>query len=165
MLLWRLCKVEFKYYSRYLPLVFSNNRPILEAASSVFLLAMSIVAVVIGCQSESWRRAVLFGWVLPGRLSVIILAFAFDYLPHRPERTLRSENEYTATNVISLYGEYTQILTWPLLHQNYHNIHHLAPYVPFYFYSTIWHATKDELMMYGTKIKPVFGYASPAKSK
>jgi beta-carotene hydroxylase len=144
----------------------TNKRPLLEAISSIFSLGMYVCVIALGCRGDaSTRRVLLFGWVLPGRLAVIALAYAFDYLPHRPERTLRSENEYTATNVTALFGECTQLLTWPLLHQNYHNIHHLAPYVPFYYYSTIWHATKEELIRNGTEIKPVFGYTSATKSK
>lgn len=164
LLMSRLCIVEYKYYSRYIPLLLKGERPLFEAVSTVISL-VGYIGAALWLSQVGLGRCVLFGWILPGRLAVILLAYAFDYLPHRPDRTLRSENEYTATNVTSVYGDFTSLLTWPLLHQNYHNIHHLAPYVPFYCYSTIWHATKRDLLQHGTQIKPVFGDSYCAASK
>jgi fatty acid desaturase len=104
-----------------------------------------------------YARTLMFGMLLPGRLAVALLAFFFDYLPHRPHAVSRATNEYVATGVATLYGDWAAPLTLPLLYQNYHIIHHLAPYVPFYFYSRLWYAYKDELTEKGTSVKPLFG--------
>ena len=70
---------------------------------------------------------------------------------------LRSESMIKATSVVSVMNEVTWPLTWPLLHQNYHNIHHLWPYIPFYYYSDVWVAYRNELMDLGTDIRPLLG--------
>ena len=43
-----------------------------------------------------------------------------------------------------------------LLHQNYHNIHHLYPYIPFYKYGSIWAKHRQELIDRGTRVLPFF---------
>ena len=121
-------------------------------------------------------------------MAVGILACTFDYLPHRPPVAYshnnkesppystvpipRSDSEYTATCVTSFIGSNDyQILTWLLLYQNYHNIHHLVPYIPFYYYSAVWEAYKTELLAEGTVINPILynptlaTLAAPANSK
>ena len=148
----RWMTIEIKYYITYLPKL--HTRPASEAFSAVTQLVVMIVVLVWLFQS-GYGNTVLYGWVLPGRFSAMILAYAFDYLPHRPHKVSRYRDMYEATAVTSLYGQQTWLLTWPLLHQNYHNIHHLAPYVPFYLYSVIWHKTKKDLIKKGTKIKPL----------
>ena len=40
------------------------------------------------------------------------------------------------------------------------DIHHIAPYVPFYMYSTIWHHHKDDLIAEGTEIHSLIGIDS-----
>lgn len=156
-----MCLVEYKYYARYIPLLLSGQRPTAEAIITLLTLLLYLTSAVVLGQT-GFSRCVWYGWILPGRLAVVWLAYAFDYLPHRPTRSLRTDNEYAATNVTALFGSTTSFLTWPLLHQNYHNIHHLAPYVPFYYYSTVWHATSKELLAQGTVVKPIFGYVDTA---
>ncbi len=106
--------------------------------------------------SPNNRHLALCCWIIPGRIAGVLLAFFFDYLPHRPHTHTGEADPYRATSVTSLFGENSDVLTPLLLGQNYHNIHHLAPFVPFYQYSTIWHAFKDELILKGTKIKSIF---------
>lgn len=144
--------IECKYYGVYLPKL--HTRPIAEAVWAILNLVLLIVSIIFLC-SNGYGREVFWGWLLPGRIALALLAFFFDYLPHRPHEVPKAVNPYEATSVTSLFGEQTFYLTWPLLHQNYHNIHHLAPYIPFYMYSTVWHGMKTELLTKGTKIKPI----------
>lgn len=144
--------MEIKYYVVYLPKL--HTRPRSEAVQAILIL-VAMVLTIWALFSLGYGRTILWGWILPGRLATAFLAFFFDYLPHRPHLVSKRENPYVATSVTSLIGEYTSPLTWPLLHQNYHNIHHLAPYIPFYLYSTVWHRLKPELLAKGTKIKPI----------
>ena len=146
--------VELNYYYMYLSKVF--QRPLSEGLPAVINLLLNII-VVTYLANHGYFKEVVWGWVLPGRTSVGLLAYFFDYLPHYPHHTTRSSDIYKATSVTSLYGDKTWWLTWPLLHQNYHNIHHLAPFVPFYMYSTIWHSFKKDLVHRGTEITPIFG--------
>jgi fatty acid desaturase len=148
----RWLTMELKYYAIYLPKL--HTRPRAEAIWSIAVL-LGMIASIRALYYHGYGDTILWGWILPGRLATALLACFFDYLPHRPHKVSRHESPFVATNVTSLTGELTSPLTWPLLHQNYHNIHHLAPYIPFYMYSTVWHHLKPELLAKGTKIKPI----------
>ena len=148
----RWMTIEIKYYTIYLPKL--HTRPIREAIWAVTSL-IGMITIIYTLYNNGYDKAVVWAWILPGRLATAILACFFDYLPHRPHIISKKENPYIATNVTSLIGTQTSILTWPLLHQNYHNIHHLAPYIPFYMYSTVWNTLKSDLIAKGTKIKPI----------
>lgn len=169
---------EYHYYYMYLSNIFSRPK---EEYREVLLNLLLYVVYLVALAQLGLFAVALYCWVLPGRVAVGLLSFAFDYLPHRPHTVTRFENVYEATSVTALfnYNSHHQshsasdsvgksdhnnssgynlgvmLLTWPLLHQNYHNIHHLAPYVPFYHYSTVWHAYKKELLARGTKVKSI----------
>jgi beta-carotene hydroxylase len=86
----------------------------------------------------------------------MFLAFSFDYLPHRPHNSARSQNPIKATSVTSLFTRSDAwLLTLPFLQQNYHNIHHIWPYIPFYKYSQAWAAMSTSLLDMGTEIAPM----------
>lgn len=144
--------IEFNYYSLYIPKI--HLRPLKEALITLVEL-LGFIALALYLFRNGHGRTAFWGWLLPGRLALGFLAYFFDYLPHHPHLVTRKENEFLATSVTSLFGDQTFYLTWPLLHQNYHNIHHIAPYIPFYMYSTVWHAFKTELVAKGTQIKPI----------
>ena len=81
----------------------------------------------------------LWYYYLPFKFATVFLSMTFDYLPHRPHSSL---DIYEGTSVTSIYGNtkdtaFIQPLTLLLLYQNYHNIHHLYPWIPFYHYSTV----------------------------
>ena len=48
-------------------------------------------------------------------------------------------------------------LTVPLLYQNYHNIHHLYPTIPFYKYPVMWRNHRKILLELGTPVGSWFG--------
>lgn len=145
--------MELKQYTNYFPRIL--QRPPLERYITLATI-VGYLMVIFTAYRAGLGTEILYGWILPGRIAVTLLAFAFDYLPHRPHDVPRSVSDYQATCVLSVVGDWTTPLTIPLLYQNYHNIHHLAPYVPFYYYASIWHATKNELLQNGTTIKPIF---------
>lgn len=154
----RWMSIEIKYYSIYLsPSVFFGRQ------LSERLIAIGQIAINIGiiwyCTQHGYTHAMLYGWVLPGRVAVFFLALFFDYLPHRPHSHTRKESEYLATSLTALWPSKSSVslLTWPLLQQNYHNIHHLVPYIPFYMYESVWSQCKDELEAAGTQTFPIFG--------
>jgi fatty acid desaturase len=127
------------------------------------------VFVVYQLLQRGYAHEVLYGWIIPGRLSVGFLACFFDYLPHRPPPdaqgtigtpTPRTLSDYTATCVTSLFSQTDMwMLSYVLLYQNYHNIHHLAPYIPFYTYAKVWHHFEDKLKEQGTVVNSVLGPA------
>lgn len=89
----------------------------------------------------------LLTWVLPARLAIFLLAFSFDYLPHRPHRVTAAENRFLATRIVD-----SRVLEVVLLAQNYHLIHHLYPAVPFYRYRQVWTAEEHVLREKGAPI-------------
>lgn len=148
----RWMTMEWKYYTLYLPNLF--NRPLDEALATLAQLAFMIAAITALC-CNGFAHEALYAWILPGRIAASLLAYFFDYLPHRPHDVPRTESIYRSTHVTSLIGTWSSPLTWPLLQQNYHNIHHLVPFIPFYQYATVWHALKDELLEKGTQVFPI----------
>jgi fatty acid desaturase len=91
----------------------------------------------------------------------MFLAFSFDYLPHRPHTATRSRNPIKATSVTSLLTRTDAwLLSLPLLYQNYHNIHHIWPYLPFYKYSQAWAAMSTSLLELGTEVAPILSFKS-----
>jgi beta-carotene hydroxylase len=148
----RWLTVDLSYYARYLPLL--STRPFSEACGAVAQLAWHAMwmwhLTVAG-----YGHVVLYAWLIPGRLALAWLAFTFDYLPHRPHSHTRAENPIAATAVTSLFGTAVWPLTWPLLQQNMHNIHHHWPFIPFYMYDTVWQRHKEDLLGMGTAIIPV----------
>jgi fatty acid desaturase len=55
-----------------------------------------------------------------------------------------------------LTAVYDGFLTPFFLSQNYHNIHHLYPFLPFYHYGAVWRKHKVELIKRGTRVLPIF---------
>eukprot|EP01038_Epipyxis_sp_PR26KG_P010660 gene10660-14316_t len=148
----RWMTTEWYYYYLYLPKL--HKRPLAEACTAILQLILIASFIIYWCY-YGFISTLMWGWIIPGRVAIGCLAFSFDYLPHRPHNITRHDNIYKATNVTSLYGNESWYLTWPLFHQNYHNIHHLAPYIPFYMYSIVWNAKKSDLLLKGTEIKPI----------
>ena len=159
--------IELKYYVWYIPSL--PFRPYSETLPTVMYLLCMIFGLRYLLRSP-FSDCVLYGWLLPGRLALSLLAYFFDYLPHRPHVVTGRTNQHHATSVTTLYSSSVSsssssssflndgFLTLPLLSQNYHNIHHLAPYVPFYLYGRIWRRYKKELIEAGTPVTPVFGF-------
>ena len=93
----------------------------------------------------------LYCHMLPGILAIGFLAMVFDYVPHRPHQT---SDVYKGSNVTTMFGS-ESVLTPILLYQNYHNIHHLYPWLPFYRYSAVWYRLRDQLIEKGTVSVPL----------
>ncbi|GAC1630763.1 MAG: hypothetical protein NVS9B10_23450 [Nevskia sp.] len=118
---------------------------------------VAITLALLGGYGAMWAlgygvQATLY-WLLPSRLAILWLAFAFNFLPHHPHQTLQSHNPYAATNARQ-GGE--PLAKWLFLYQNYHVIHHLFPSVPFYRYLRIWNARQAEFTALGTPVVPLF---------
>ncbi|MEI2701190.1 MAG: fatty acid desaturase [Baekduia sp.] len=81
--------------------------------------------------------------LVPQRLAILWLAYAFDYLPHHSLTATPSEDRFRTTrNRIGLEW----LLSPLLLYQNYHLVHHLHPVVPFYRYLRVWRRNEDDYL-------------------
>lgn len=112
------------------------------------LLLMSIFVL---CAWLGYLKEALLYWILPSRLAIFWLSFAFNYLPHHPHQVEQRHNPYAATN-IRKGGD--ALLKWVFLYQNYHLIHHLYPSVPFYRYLKIWRKDQSEYLKHGAPMVP-----------
>ena len=121
---------DFHYYAVYA----MRPRPLRERIESYATLAL-LVAIASALVATGHGRTVLFGWLLPARLAIATLAFAFDYLPHRPHNTPAKVDRFAATHVFE--GPLKYVLS---LGQSMHRVHHLYPGVPFYGYARVWRA-------------------------
>ncbi len=111
----------------------------------------SLFVGYIGCWFAGYGMEATLYWLVPSRLAILWLAFAFNYLPHHPHDVLQSHNPYAATNA-RRGGE--PWMKWLFLYQNYHIVHHLFPSVPFYRYQRIWAQRKAEFKALGTPEVP-----------
>ncbi len=119
------------YYTRYLP---DASRPKAEKAESIVTMVV-LWASVLALLTTPLALTVLLAWVLPGRLAIALLAFTFDYLPHRPHTITGREDRHRAT--VNFREPWLGVL---MLNQNHHLAHHLYPSVPFYRYHLAWRA-------------------------
>ncbi len=133
---------DLHYYGRYL----RSDRPRAEQVETWGMVAAFAVFQLGLVVAGYWEYA-LFGVLLPARLALTALAFAFDYLPHRPHVITGREDRFKATSVRP-----TPWLTPVLLSQNFHLIHHLYPAVPFYRYPAVWRAREAELRAKGATV-------------
>lgn len=101
----------------------------IEAAATVGAFVLVLAYVV----ARGYGREALLFWILPARLAIGALAFAFDWLPHRPHTTTAKLDRFGATHARE------GVLLFALLFgQSLHLVHHLYPAVPFYRYGKVW---------------------------
>lgn len=112
---------------------------------------------VLGCFFQSLLFIGLFAWiiasgygmdllllyVLPERMAIFFLAWAFDYLPHSRLHDRPSEDRLKTTRN-RVGGELW--ISPVMLYQNYHLVHHLHPVVPFYRYLAVWRRNEEKYL-------------------
>lgn len=96
-------------------------------------------------------------WVFPTLVGTTILSVVFSYVPHHPATVTRSVNPYGCTSTVDGVfsvgsGDSSRLLTWLLLGQNFHSMHHLYPTIPFYTYAKVWHDHRDEFIRAGVPV-------------
>jgi beta-carotene hydroxylase len=124
---------DLHYYWRYA--MSFTRRPMRERLEVVVTGVLFAAVILAACVMGHGRDVLLF-WVLPARIAVLVLAFAFDWLPHRPHQVTSKEDRYRATSAFE-----GRLLFVALLGQSLHLVHHLYPGVPFYRYGRVWLAT------------------------
>ena len=147
------------FYYGYVILKDWSIIPVRERLQMV-LGVLIMVAIFVLCAWLGFAKEALLYWILPSRLAILWLAFAFNYLPHHPHDVEQRHNPYAATN-IRRGGD--AVLKWVFLYQNYHLIHHLYPSVPFYRYLKIWRENEAEFLKQGAPLVPWYGLL-PVKS-
>ena len=150
-----------------------HKRPSFEIPQVIVSCAVMFVYPYISLCLYGFSSFAFWCYYLPGSLAVACLAFVLDYIPHRPHGTT---DVYKSTLIVSASsnhptkgvtnggndssdahrGDSISPLTLLMLFQNYHAVHHLYPWVPFYQYSKVWYAMENQLRDKGVKVRPFF---------
>ena len=136
----RWATLDLHYLVWYAPKFASRPRTErLQAFGWITLfIAVSTAAVLSG---HGFDYLVLY--LVPARMTVTFLGWAFDYLPHHGLSSTPKENRFQATRN-RIGGE--AVMKYVLLYQNYHLVHHLHPVVPFYRYIRVWRRNEGEYL-------------------
>ena len=107
-------------------------------AQWVIIAALFAWAIATGHATE-----LLLLVLVPQRLAILWLAFAFDYLPHHGLTAKPTDDRFKTTR--NRVG-FERLLSPLLLYQNYHLVHHLHPVVPFYRYLRVWRKNEEQYL-------------------
>ncbi|WP_437934453.1 fatty acid desaturase [Sorangium sp. So ce341] len=129
---------DLHYYYLFLRSYHAQKRS--ERIETIATLAAMFAIVALAFGLGHGELALLY-WIVPARLAIFFLAFAFDYLPHYPHDITAAQNRYRATRAVD-----SALFNVLLFGQTYHLIHHLYPAVPFFRYRTVWRYQREELM-------------------
>lgn len=123
----------------------AKESPQLRQARNVAVATLGGIVAALGTVvALGHGMSLLILWILPAWVASGFLAFAFDWLPHRPHT---STGRFDNARIIEGRG-----LKFLLLWQNYHLIHHLWPKVPFYRYDRVFEAERDQLIAKGSPL-------------
>lgn len=109
--------------------------------NSVIATIVTIVVATALWMAGYWE-AVVFLWLIPSRVTMMIFAAVFFWLPHVKHDVTEQQNPTLATS-IRLGHEW--FLNPLLQFHNYHLIHHLWPSTPPYRHSAVWALMETEL--------------------
>ena len=103
-----------------------------------------VTGVLLATLTTTWAMTLVVVWLAPAAIAVLILAFAFDFLPHYPydrrERYFDTRIQPGAVRNVVLLG------------QNHHLIHHLWTTIPWFRYQPVFLAIRDDLARRGCRI-------------
>lgn len=136
----RWLTIDIWYFVFYIPKL--NSRPLSEQLGLALQLAMliGIAVALISTGNLLWLLAL---WLVPARIAVFTLGWAFDYLPHHGLSDTAADNRFRATR--NRVG-FERLLSPLMLYQNYHLVHHLHPVVPFYRYIEVWRRNEEQYL-------------------
>jgi len=147
----RWLTIDLWYMVFYVPRLKTRPRGERVELAVTWLVFAGAVAFLIATGNLFW---LLVLYLIPVRLAVLALGWAFDYLPHHGLHATAAENNYRATrNRIGL----ERLLNPLLLYQNYHLVHHLHPIIPFYRYVTVWRRNEGEYLSRDPALSDVRG--------
>lgn len=110
------------------------------------LMVVAENALLLGAAAALvWQghgREMLLYWFLPARITTALLAWLFNYLPHRPYQVRAADDPMGATGV---YQPESRLVRLFSAGHNLHQVHHLFPGIPFYDYGRVWRALGADL--------------------
>lgn len=153
---WALMELFYAaWYCRHLkPRVrHSWRRPLLEIGEGAVMFSIYVGAIVAAIVTgHFWTLAVIV--LIPQRIGIAFLAWWFIWLPHHDLEETQRQNRYRA----SRHRVGMERFLIPLmLAQNYHLVHHLHPWLPFYRYLQVWRRNEDAYLAHEPMVTTVFG--------
>jgi ring-1,2-phenylacetyl-CoA epoxidase subunit PaaE len=147
----RWLSIDFYYLVFYLRNW--SKRPRKEKIGAIAQIAV-LTAVLVTALATGHAAEVLFLYVIPSRIAIVYLAWAFDYLPHNQLHATPSEDKLRTTR--NRIGS-ERLLSPMLLYQNYHLVHHLHPVIPFYRYIAVWRRNEEAYLQGNPALSTVRG--------
>jgi ring-1,2-phenylacetyl-CoA epoxidase subunit PaaE len=136
----RWATIDYAYLGFYLPRLRTRRRAEQVEAVAAIAAFLALYAGLIATGHVTELLVLLF---IPSRLTILYLAWAFDYLPHHGLHHRPSDDKLKTTrNRVGLEW----LLSPVLLYQNYHLVHHLHPVVPFYRYLAVWRRNEEQYL-------------------
>jgi beta-carotene hydroxylase len=119
---------------------------------NIFTLLPPIWLIAVGL----WPVAVM-AIILPAVLGSGLLGFLFDYVVHYPKI---ANDRFRRGRIYRMPALIEPVVTVLYACQNFHQIHHLYPWVPFYRYPRVFREVEPLLIEKGTPIVRIGGPAS-----
>ena len=132
--------IDLWYMVFYVPKL--RTRPRSEQLEQVGVFT-ALVAGLVAVAATGHVVDALVVLFIPCRLTIVFLGWAFDYLPHNGLHHTPKEDRLKATR--NRVGS-ERWLSFVLLYQNYHLVHHLHPVVPFYRYLAVWRRNEEQYL-------------------
>jgi ferredoxin-NADP reductase/fatty acid desaturase len=140
------------WYTRiYLPRL--RTRPRAEWGETVTVALLSAAGITVAAVTGNLATLAVV-WLIPQRLSICVLAWWFDWLPHHGLTATQRENRYQATRI---RVRWERFLTPLMFYQNYHLVHHLHPSIPFYRYIRAWRRNEEAYLQCEPAITTAWG--------
>jgi ring-1,2-phenylacetyl-CoA epoxidase subunit PaaE len=131
----------------------SWRRPVAEVAETMVLLPLTVTMIGGAIVTHHfWLLAEVV--LIPQRIGLFVIGWAFDWLPHHGLEATQREDRYRASRVrVGM-----EWLMAPLmLSQNYHLIHHLHPWLPFYRYLQAWRRNEELYLEHNVAVTTLLG--------
>lgn len=123
-----------------------NGRSVILTALAENLVPL---AALVGVALSAGWKVMLIAMVLPALIGATVLGLLFDYVVHAPHT---GSSRFSTTRIFLFPRGAWQVVSWAWMAQNYHLIHHLYPWLPFYRYAE---ATRVALPLLAARGAPV----------
>lgn len=143
LMLFRWMTMDISYWYVFITTIHKYNLKLLFKMALYEIIPVGIL--YLGYQ-YNFLDVLFQYWILPSRISIFMLAYLFDYLPHSPHETIKIEDKYKTTVYLSAPWYIKPFLSLLIFYQNYHVIHHLEPRIPFYEYKKRWEQLNSTLI-------------------
>ena len=139
---WISCIWMFAHYNYYYISVICKKKPF----NNNILYMGCVYTFIYMCYIYSTLNHIWILWILPSIIATGILAYLFDYLPHRDHTDTIHTTKMTDGCIYFNNGKGNDILSILTCNQlTYHHVHHLYSKIPFYKYKSVWESNYNTI--------------------